>query len=130
MQLDWDLPEDLERVSAAVGSHVDLILAADCCYVDEVQAHEPPNPPPTNTIDLFTQLLPHHEASHGYLTLSLVAHASPWAGLSAAALKGSYGCLSFNFSTAYHFAKRCLSTVIGSKPCSKLQVLFALGLDV
>ncbi|KAK9832148.1 hypothetical protein WJX74_000691 [Apatococcus lobatus] len=35
MQLDWDLPQDREGVLAAVGGHVDLILAADCCYVDE-----------------------------------------------------------------------------------------------
>ena len=37
MQLDWDNPQDIQHVLAAADSHVDLVLAADCCYLDEVR---------------------------------------------------------------------------------------------
>ena len=36
VKLDWDEPEDISAVLAAVGGQVDMVLAADCCYVDEV----------------------------------------------------------------------------------------------
>ncbi|KAK9868125.1 hypothetical protein WJX84_008065 [Apatococcus fuscideae] len=35
VKLDWDEPEDISAVLAAVGGQVDMVLAADCCYVDE-----------------------------------------------------------------------------------------------
>lgn len=36
MHLDWDEPQGIRHVMAAVDGCVDLILAADCCYLDEV----------------------------------------------------------------------------------------------
>lgn len=41
MQLDWDNPQDTQHVLAAVDGHVDLVLAADCCYLDEVRSQTP-----------------------------------------------------------------------------------------
>ena len=37
-KLDWDEPEDVDAALAEMHGRVDLILAADCCYVDEVLA--------------------------------------------------------------------------------------------
>ncbi len=36
LKLDWDEPEDMRMVQAGMSGNVDLVLAADCCYVDEV----------------------------------------------------------------------------------------------